>query len=160
MGFEMRGWTYPHLILKDLESRDSTQAITRLADRLLQDGLVYETFIPAVLEREKVFATGLPTPGRHVAIPHTDPEHVIHPAIAIAVLKHPVEFGEMGNPEARIAIEIVCLLAVKQCEALVALLQNLVELFQTPELLERIVISDPEEIAELFNQRLPLPEEA
>jgi PTS system galactitol-specific IIA component len=71
------------------------------------------------------------------------------------VLKQPVEFGEMGNPEARLDIHVICMLAVKQCDSLVILLQNLVEMFQTPEFLERIVKSDQATIAELFNQRLP-----
>jgi PTS system galactitol-specific IIA component len=156
----MHGWTQPRYVIKDLEVKDSTEAITRLGNLLYQDGLVSSTFISAVLEREKIYSTGLPTPGYHVAIPHTDPEHVIHPAIAIAVLKHPIEFGEMGNPDAKLDIHLVCMLAVKQCDSLVILLQNLVEMFQTPEILERIVKSDPATIAELFNRQLPVQEEA
>jgi PTS system galactitol-specific IIA component len=156
----MQAWTETRFILTDLEAKDSSEAITRLGNLLYQHGFVRDSFVPAVLEREKVFATGLPTPEYHVAIPHTDPEHVIHPAIAIAVLKKPVEFGEMGNPDARLDVHIVCMLAVRQSDSLVTILQNLVEMFQTPGLLEYVANSDPDTIANLFNQRLSIQEEA
>jgi len=150
----MQEWTETRFILTDLEVKDSSEAITRLGDLLYQQGFVRDTFISAVLERESIYATGLPTPEYHVAIPHTDPEHVIQPAIAIATLKKPVEFGEMGNPDAKLDIHIVCILAVKQADSLVVILQNLIEIFQTPGMLERILKSNPESIAELFNRQL------
>jgi PTS system galactitol-specific IIA component len=156
----MQEWTKPNLILTDLDVKDSCEAITRLGELLTRHGFVRDTFTTAVLEREKVFATGLPTPEYHVAIPHTDPEHVIKPAIAIAVLKDPVEFGEMGNPESKLEIHIVCMLAIQQSDSLVTILQNLVEMFQTRGLLKQIVESDSVTIANLFNQRISILEEA
>lgn len=156
----MPDWTETRLILTDLEVKDSSEAITRLGNLLYKYGYVRDTFIPAVLEREAIFATGLPTPEYHVAIPHTDSEHVIHPAIAIATLKNPVVFGEMGNPEAKIDIHLVCMLAVNQSDSLVTLLQNLVEMFQSAGVLEQVMESDPVNIAHIFNQRLSVKVEA
>ena len=146
--------TNPKLILTDLEVRDSTDVITKVAALLYEQGYVHDSFLAAVLEREKVFATGLPTPEVHVAIPHADPEHVIKPGIAIAVLKNPVLFGEMGQLESKIAIQIVCVLALHQADNMVLLLQNLVALFQSPGLLQKILSSNPDMISNLFNNQL------
>ena len=146
--------TNPQLILTNLEAQDSTDVITKLAALLHKQGYVHDTFTSAVLEREKVFATGLPTPEIHVAIPHADPEHVIKPGIAIAVLKNPVQFGEMGQLDAKIDIDIVFMLALHQAENMVLLLQNLVTLFQSPGLLKNIIGSDPDTISNLFNKKL------
>ncbi|MEJ2012685.1 MAG: PTS sugar transporter subunit IIA [Anaerolineales bacterium] len=155
------GWTSPALIEPWLQAADSSQVIRALGGLLLDQGYVRDTFIQAVLDREKVFATGLPTPVIQVAIPHADVEHVLQSAIAVASLRHPVEFGEMGNPEGTVQARIVFMLAVKESDSLVSLLQNLVGIFQDADFLKRILESqDRTTIAELFNARLPSFQEA
>jgi len=155
------GWTEPSLIEPHLEAKDSTEAITTLGTRLLEQGFVRDTFIQAVLDREKVFATGLPTPEIQVAIPHADVEHVLRSAIAIGVLATPVQFGEMGNPDGHVQASVIFMLAVKESDSLVSLLQNLVGIFQDPAMLRQMIESaDREAIAALFNARLPNYQEA
>ncbi|MFN2147677.1 MAG: PTS sugar transporter subunit IIA [Anaerolineales bacterium] len=155
------GWTQPSLIETSLEATDSTQVIEALGTLLFDQGYVRDTFVQAVLDREKVFATGLPTPEIQVAIPHADVEHVLRSAIAIGVLVHPVEFGEMGNPEGTVPVRIVFMLAVKQSDSLVSLLQNLVGIFQNPAILHEILETPEREvIAVLFNEKLPDYQEA
>lgn len=154
-------WVNEDLIIKSLEASSSEDAIRILGTRLFESGYVRDTYVDAVLEREKVFATGLPTPEIQVAIPHTDIEHVIHPAIAVGVLQDTVEFVEMGNPEGIVNVSIVCMLAVNQSDSLVSLLQNLVGIFQDPVVLHQIVeAGDVSEIDALFNDRLPPYQEA
>lgn len=155
------GWTEPSLIEPHLEVENCTQAITTLGQLLLDQGFVRDTFIQAVLDREKVFATGLPTPEIQVAIPHADVEHVRRSVIAIGVLPRPVEFGEMGNPDGTVQVSIVFMLAVKQSDSLVSLLQNLVGIFQDPIILHQILEApDRESIAALINAKLPKNQEA
>ncbi len=155
------GWANENLIVPHLQARSATEAISVLAELLRSQGYVRDTFPSSVLEREKTFATGLPTPEIQVAIPHADVEHVIRPAIAIGVLDDPVEFGEMGNPGATVRVSIVFMLAVVQAQSLVSLLQSLVGLFQNPAVLHRIVAAgDPARIAAIFNEQLPVFEEA
>lgn len=154
-------WTHENLIVPHLRARSAAEAITVLAELLRSQGYVRDTFPSAVLEREKTFATGLPTPEIQVAIPHADIEHVIRPSIAVGVLDEPVEFGEMGNPDATVSARIVCMLAVTQSETLVSLLKNLVGVLQSPEMLRRIVgAGRAAEIAAIFNSQLPALEEA
>lgn len=149
-------WTRTELILIHLEAANSSAVIRALGQRLQDQGCVHESFIDAVIEREKVFATGLPTPGIQVAIPHADVEHVQRTAIAVATLASPVTFGEMGSQDGTVEAQIVCCLAVKQSESLVSLLQNLVGIFQDTDFLRQLLThEDPEEVAQLFNARLP-----
>jgi PTS system galactitol-specific IIA component len=155
------GWTQPSLIKTQLEAVDSSQVITTLGTLLFDQGYVRKTFIQAVLEREKIFATGLPTVDIQVAIPHADVEHVLHSAIAIGVPVQPVLFGEMGNPDGTVQARIVFMLAVKESDSLVSLLQNLVGIFQDSSFLRQMLeTEDREAMAALFNARLPSYQEA
>ncbi|NIS83563.1 MAG: PTS transporter subunit EIIA [Anaerolineales bacterium] len=148
-------WTNARLIIPRLIAEDSTQAIKILGGLLYDEGYVRDTFIEAVLEREKNFATGLPTSEIQIAIPHADIEHVIRPAIAVGVLERPITFGEMGNPDGTVDVKLVCMLAVTKSEALVSLLKNLVEIFQSVDLLQQIVKTDDSSaIAAIFNESL------
>lgn len=155
------GWTNAALIIPHLQAHSAEEAITALAALLQSQGYVRDSFPSAVLEREKTFATGLPTPEIQVAIPHADIEHVIRPGLAIGVLDQAVAFGEMGNPDGTVGVTIVCMLAVTQSEALVSLLKNLVGILQSPDVLRQIVnAGDAAEIAAIFNNALPALEEA
>lgn len=149
-------WTHESLVISPMSAENSSDAIKQLGQLLQEQGYTEDSFVDAVIEREKVFATGLPTPEIQVAIPHTDPEHVRRTAIAIGVLPEPVAFGEMGNPAATVDVSIVCVLAVKEADFLVSLLQELVAIFQDPEILHQLVAaSSAGEVAGTFNQRLP-----
>lgn len=153
-------WTNASLIITPMAAANSAEAITKLGELLFENGHVEDSFIAAVIEREKVFATGLPTPGIQVAIPHTDPEHVRKTAIAVGVLPEAVSFGEMGNPQRTVDVNVICLLAVKQADFLVSLLQELVAIFQDAEILHQIVTADSAQVvADIFNQRLPVYQE-
>jgi len=144
----------PSLVLLSLAAQNKEEAITKLSNLLLEQGYVKDSFVQAVLEREKVFATGLPTVNVKVAIPHTDVEHVIRPALAVGILKEPVEFQEMGSPENTIQAEIIFLLAMTDPQAQLSLLQKLVQLFQTEGLLLAVKkAKSPEEVVQIFNSQ-------
>jgi PTS system galactitol-specific IIA component len=153
-------WLREDLVIVPLRATSAADAITQLGERLQSAGLVKASWTRATLEREKTFATGLPTPEVGVAIPHTDVEHVLAPAVAIGVLEQPVDFGEMGNPEASVSVKLVCALAVAHSELLIALLQQLVKLFQTPGMLKQIVNSqNPAEIIQIFEAHIQFEQE-
>jgi PTS system galactitol-specific IIA component len=156
----MMSWTQPDLVQINLQADDSSAVIRALGGLLLAQEFVHDTFIDAVLEREKIFATGLPTPEIQVAIPHADVEHVKRASIAVGVLAAPVAFGEMGNPDGTVDVRIACCLAVKESDSLVLLLQNLVGIFQDTDFLRQILAQDKaEDVADLFNARLPAYQE-
>ena len=49
------------LILLDIDVKDKLDVLEIMADNLHRLGYVKDTYKKAVIEREKVFATGLPT---------------------------------------------------------------------------------------------------
>lgn len=147
------------LILPSLEARTWQEVIQALGDKLKDCGYVKASYVPAVMEREGVFPTGLPLGNVNVAIPHTDVEHVNRPAIAVATLARPVNFGNMGEPGGLLEARIVFLLAMKEPHAQLDLLQNLVDTFQNPQVLENLLeASSPEEIASILQQHLLVKE--
>jgi len=145
----------PELVRIGLDAPDRDGAIRSLAALLEQGGYVKDSFVGAVLERERTFPTGLPTGTISVAIPHADSEHVLRSAIAVGVLAHPVGFQQMGDPEARLDVDLVMVLAIRDPKAVVPFLQKACTAFQDQELLARIKSStDPEEVSELLGARL------
>ncbi len=116
------------------------EEIVRLVSApLLKAGLVKDSYPQALLEREKNFPTGLPTQGVGVAIPHTDCEHVNTAGMAIGILRHPVVFQNMVDPEEAIEVQILFMLAIDEPHGQVEMLQRLSDVLQDPDLLETIV---------------------
>lgn len=148
-------WVREDLVIAPMEAATAADAISQLGTKLQNAGCVKESWAQAAIDREQVFATGLPTKEIGVAIPHTDVEHVLKQAIAVGVLQEPVKFVEMGNPDSTVPVQIVCALAVAQSELMVKLLQQLVEVFQNPEVLRAIAgAGSAARIVEIFNQYL------
>ncbi|WP_188454886.1 PTS sugar transporter subunit IIA [Virgibacillus oceani] len=118
------------IILLDVEAKTREDVLHVMGGNLAKKGLVKMSFIDAIIARETEFATGLPTTGVSVAIPHTDVEHVNQKTISVAVLKDTVEFGVMGDPDETTPVKIVFMLAMDQAHDQLALLQRLMKVFQ------------------------------
>lgn len=113
------------------KGRSAVEAVLRaLAARLHASGAVTDDFEAAVLERERQYPTGLPTV-IPAAIPHTDPQHVIEPGIAVATLCEPVDFGEMGGSgDATVPVRLVVMLVLREAHAQLEALQRLIQALQ------------------------------
>jgi len=125
-------------VITGIEASTDLEAIEKAAKRLHELGLVKESFIEAIQEREKVFATGLPTEGYGVAVPHTDVEHVEEQSIAIAVLKDTVPFKVMGGMDETVDVKIMFMLALKEPHSQLAMLQGVIGMVQKPEVLQTL----------------------
>ncbi|MGP9789268.1 PTS sugar transporter subunit IIA [Roseinatronobacter sp. NSM] len=107
------------------------QVITLLAGKLQMGGFVHPGFAQAVCARERDMPTGLPLSDEFaVAVPHTDPEHVLRPTIALATLAHPVAFGSMDDPDMFVPVHVVFLLALQDKDAQIGVLQAIGEVLQ------------------------------
>ncbi|ERN55127.1 PTS sugar transporter subunit IIA [Alkalihalophilus marmarensis] len=126
------------LILKDIEALSSEEAIRVMAGNLFEKGLVKESYIDAIVAREKNFATGLPTKGYSVAIPHTDKEHVNEKAISVGIMKEPVDFVIMGEEGETTPVKLVFMLAMNESHSQLELLQRLMQIFQDDSILNQI----------------------
>jgi galactitol PTS system EIIA component len=145
----------PGLVRLEMEAADARAAISELAGSLLERGKVRPTFVEAVLEREARFPTGLPTPGAAIAIPHTDAEHCVEPAVAVGILKRPVGFAEMGSPETTLEVRIVFLLSITRPEDHVEWLGSLASAFGGSPLASRLLeAGDAEQVCRLLRTEI------
>lgn len=126
------------LISTGLSAVDWKDAILQTGACLVENGYTREEYLPAVIEREETCPTGLPTNPFGVAMPHADSDYVLQTGIAVGVLEHPVPFQIMGSPGQNVDVSIIFLIAMKDPENQVEVLQRLCELFQSSELLEEI----------------------
>jgi galactitol PTS system EIIA component len=145
----------PALVRLGIQANDAREAISTLAEALRAAGKVRESFLEAVLAREAEFPTGLPTPGVPIAIPHTDVEHCIEPAVAAGTLRDAVEFEEMGSPGSALEVRIVFLLSITNPEDHVEWLSRLASAFQTPQLASELLeSSSSEQVCRLLQARV------
>jgi len=121
-----------------VQSRD--EAISVLGRRLEERGLVKPTFVAAAVERERTMPTGLPLGDDiNVAVPHTDPEHVLRPGLALATLAQPVLFGSMDDPEQMIPVRVVFVMALSERKAQIEMLQSIAEVIQDRKTLDALL---------------------
>ncbi len=141
-------------ILLGLEAESSSDVIRQLGKTLLEDGYVKESYIDAVINREKTLPTGLPLDGDvNVAIPHTDIEHVNKSAVAMATLAKPVTFQNMVDPSESVAVKIVFLLALEEPHAQIEMLQEVAGVVQNAGVLKALLAAtDPKEVIRAFEK--------
>ncbi|CUH94938.1 hypothetical protein P22_1007 [Propionispora sp. 2/2-37] len=134
----------------NIDAGTKEAAMRELAKLFFENGFTKDSYMDAILAREEVFPTGLPTETFGVAIPHTDAIHVIRPGIAIGVLKHPVKFGMMGYPGETVDAKLMFMLAIQDPEMQIQLLQDLIELFSDAKLMTDLVAAtDPAQLVRL-----------
>ncbi|MCC0642298.1 MULTISPECIES: PTS sugar transporter subunit IIA [unclassified Clostridioides] len=143
-----------NLIFKDIEVSSNEDALKFLGQRLFDEQYVKESYIEAVIAREKKYATGLPTGIYGVAIPHTDIVHVNEPGIAIGILNKPVKFIMMGTDDTEIDVKVIFMLAVKEPQEQLQLLERLMTIFQDENMLNNIIDLREESLSNLLNYKL------
>ena len=142
----------PSAICLQLESDSSTEVLTVLGDRLYEAGFVRDTFAQAAIAREAQMPTGLPLDGKYnAAIPHTDIEHVVRPALALATLVKPVNFQNMIEPEISVPVQLVILMALEQAKTQVEMLQEIAGVLQNAKVIEKLIAArDFEQVQAAF----------
>lgn len=122
---------------------ESFEDIIKLAgESFLAKNVVKDTYIDAVIEREKTFPTGLPTKGYNIAIPHTDSEHVNSSSVAVIVTKKPIEVSMMGSPDVKLDCQLFFPLAMGHPKKQLELLKQLMNFFQDEGKLAKIFHAD------------------
>jgi len=129
----------PHTVALNYQAKNAEDVIRHLSEMLVAHHYVLDSFADAALRREAELPTGLRLSGEiHAAIPHTDIEHVLKPAVALATLTHPVIFRHMIDPEEKVPVRLVFLLALEQPKSQVAMLQEIASVLQTPQLVKQL----------------------
>jgi PTS system galactitol-specific IIA component len=131
---------HPECVLLNCEFTSAGEVITAIGNKLFDAGYVKESFVNAAIEREKTLPTGLPLGGGiNAAIPHTEIEHVIKPALGMATLKNEVNFRNMVAPDEFVPVRLVFLLALEQPKAQIEMLQEVAGVLQNPKLVSGLL---------------------
>jgi PTS system galactitol-specific IIA component len=130
------GIYYDVLIVDDIKTQET--AIKHIAGYLQEKGFVNDKYADATIERERVFPTGLSTSPIGIAVPHSEHENVIRPAVVMCISKKPVEFYTMENNGTKIDAGIMFLLALKGENKHLNYLKNIVNYCKYEENLEKL----------------------
>lgn len=146
--YNIKDLLFEELIGLDLEADSFEDAIRKIGDDAYKKGYVKEGFADAVIKREKLYPTALPTEVLKVAIPHPiERDTVERSAIIITKLKEPVDFILMGSDNDIVPVNIIFTLAVNGAEHQLTILQKLVGMFSEKESMMKIKESKtPKEI--------------
>lgn len=121
-----------NMMFLDNEFNNSDELFDFVYKKALENGLVREGFCEAIKEREKNYPTGLPGTAVDIAVPHTDPEYVIEPFIAVLRCQKGVPFVQMGSDDMIIHPKLFFVLGFKKegcIQYQVKALQLLIEYF-------------------------------
>ncbi|MDM8275594.1 PTS sugar transporter subunit IIA [Enorma phocaeensis] len=120
----------PELVFFDFEASDRVDFFTKMSQILMDKGYVKESWLDAIMTREKNYPTGLAFEHISVALPHVDPEHLVKPYIAVIKPKEPVIFEGMAGIGGDIPAELIVNLGLlAHAEGQVAVLQALMGVF-------------------------------
>ncbi|GEK59619.1 PTS sugar transporter subunit IIA [Marinococcus halophilus] len=143
------------VILLDIDGSSKEEVLRMMAQNLVSNELVKQSFVEAVVQRENEYATGLPTGDIAVAIPHTDVEHVQRKAISVGILRDPVDFIVMGDDKETVPVKIVFMLAMDEAHSQLKLLQQLMQVFQDQNVLKELSsTSDKKQIKKMMEEKL------
>ena len=126
-------------VLTDVVAETKEDVIKAIYECLCKNDKVQPSFYDALLERENTYPTGLSLGKINVAIPHVVPEHVKDSALAIAVLRNPVPFGRMDDPDATVDVKVVFSIALAQEGKQLETLQTLMKVLENEELMKQVI---------------------
>jgi PTS system galactitol-specific IIA component len=136
-------------------AEDAVGLLVELAGELESAGIVKSSFADAVVAREEVFPTGLPTEVMHVAIPHCDVQHVNRSAFLVTKLERPVRFREMGTNDGYVDVDLVVMMAIADGKAQLGALQVLMDVFTDSAFMTELQdATDANTLHDLLHSRL------
>lgn len=142
------------LMIMDMKACSYEDVFRQLGGALVREGYAKDSYIDALCAREKEYPTGLDIDGNGVAIPHTDVSHVSRAGTAIAVLKEPVTFVQMGTDDEEVSVSLVFMLCVTDPNAHLDELQKILAVIQDTDVLKRLIkAGDKQEIIEIIKEK-------
>ena len=142
------------LIFTNLEAKTYEDVMRAVGQKVTAEGFAKESYVDALINREKDFPTGLDIDGFGVAIPHTDVSHVNKAATAIAILKNPVTFVQMGTDDDYVDAKVVFVLAVDDPKGHLEQLQRIISIIQDKDALEKLTqVNEASEIINVIKEK-------
>lgn len=145
--------TNTKLVLLKQNFKDSAELISALGALAREQGLVDDTYLPAILERETKFPTGLEMPVC-IAIPHID-TGVKRSFVGITTLKETVMFDNMDGSDAKVPAQIVFVFGIMDPKDQLAILRKFAAAFSNKEKIQPLLNAESEkELIEILNDLL------
>ena len=141
-------------VLVNVTAGNKEEVIHALADLLVKNGYTTPEYYDILIAREKDYPTGIPIGEINAAIPHGfSDKDVIKPGAGIAVLKQPVLFRNMFNPDEELPVRIVLVIALssKDKNSLAKELSKVMSILSEKELLAGLIAAkNGKEVAEIM----------
>lgn len=138
------------LIVSSLSASTKEEAIKTLAQKLVEKDFVSSLYYKNVIEREKVYPTGLKASGGVIAMPHAFDPSVKGTHVVIGITKNKIPFYNMENMDEELQVEIIFLLAINDAKKQIEMLKVLMKIFQSEKLLK--VIKNLNKSIEICNE--------
>lgn len=143
-----------NLIIPDLNAKNKEQVFQILGGKLIEEGYCKDSYIDALIEREKDFPTGINMGEIGIAMPHTDKEHVNKSAVAIGVLKEPVHFFQMSSTDEPVDAKLIFMLAVEDPNEHLVFLQRILIVLQDQKVLKQLIqTKERKKIREIIKEK-------
>ncbi|MDN5025678.1 PTS sugar transporter subunit IIA [Streptococcus sp. SO4] len=151
-----------HFFDKDLvfclEADNQEQLFDQVATLLEEKKVVTETYRLALIEREKLFPTGLDMEflGKdlpNVAIPHTDTIHNLTENVVVVRLEKPVTFHNMIAPDKEVEVSLLFFIINNSSSSQTNILAQLMDFFTGNGHLEALSkITEPEALFQYISE--------
>ncbi|WP_159566214.1 PTS galactitol transporter subunit IIA [Budvicia diplopodorum] len=132
---------------------DYQSALHHISETLVSAGVVKQSYLSALLEREAMYPTGIELEQHAVAIPHCEVTHANEPAIYLIRPDAPVSFNQ-ADSDGMIEVKLIIALVVTHPDKQLALLRKLFGTLQDTALLNSLLTEPEDKLAELFSQSL------
>lgn len=138
-------------IFLEVDEKTYEGVLKFIGKELTKLGYAKETFTDAILKREEMYPTGLPTEPVPVAIPHTDTEHVIKPCICFIRLKNSVEFHEMIEVHKTVKVNYVFCILLDDPKNQTGVLQSILSIASNSNIMNKLgKVQTTREVFKLF----------
>lgn len=145
--------TNTKLILLRQNFKNSAEVISAMSGLAKEQGLVNDAYLPAILEREEKFPTGLELP-ICIAIPHID-TGVNRSFVSIATLENPVSFYNMDGSGTQVKARIVFVFGIMDPKDQLAILRKFAASFADKEKIQPLLDAEKEsELISILNELL------
>ena len=151
-----------HFFSKDLvfclEADNQEQLFDQVATLLEEKKVVTDTYRSALIEREKMFPTGLDMEflGKdlpNVAIPHTDTIHNLTENVVVVRLAKPVTFHNMIAPDKEVEVSLLFFIINNSSSSQTNILAQLMDFFTGNGHLEALSkITEPEALFQYISK--------
>lgn len=141
------------LVFLEPEISSQQELFHWFAEYMERKEYVKKSYYESIVKREKNYPTGLQTTTVGVAIPHTDPENLQKPFIAVIRPNQEIQFEPMGIEEGQIQAKLIFMLGVLKNGEQITALQNLMGLLCNETAVRGLLkATDAKEIITIINQ--------